>query len=296
MELSTLWRPPVPWLQALMLFGVLTVAPCASADDDYGKFNSPFRVYLGGFWPEMNSEITINGDVLPEVPPIDVEDFLGVEDSKGIGWGGVSWHFAQRHSAEFEYFSLKRNGGTSGPFSPPIQVGDTFIEGGAINTSYNTSVTRLTYGFSVLRSERMDLQLKAGLHIANLEAGVQLAGLICDQTTGPMQPPGCPGAETRTAFEDVTAPLPHLGGSYTYIMTPSLAVNVQAMGFVVEIDSIDGSIAEITADVAWQPWQHVGFGASIRYFKTRVEAANSELNGKFEFEYLGPAVYVHATF
>jgi len=48
--------------------------------------------------------------------------------------------------------------------------------------------------------------------------------------------------------------------------------------------------------VPWQPWQHVGFGAGIRYFKTRVEAANSELNGKFEFEYLGPAVYVHATF
>lgn len=284
------------WLRAFVLLSALAVTPSAYADDDYSRFDKPFRVYIGGFWPEISSELSINADNRDLGPPVSLEEFLGVEDSKGVAWGGIEWHFAQRHSIGFEYFSLERSGGVSDTFSPPIEIGDNFIEAGAIDTFYNTTVSRLTYGYSLIRSERTDLQLRAGIHIADLEAGVGLAGQICDPGTIPTQPPGCPVAETRTATEDVTAPLPHIGGSLTYIMTPSLAFNVQAMGFAVEIDSIDGSITEISADVAWQPWQNVGFGVGFRYFKTSVEGNNSTLNGKFDFEYVGPTFYVHATF
>jgi len=284
------------WLQAFALLSALSVTPSAIADDDYSRFDNPFRVYIGGFWPEISSELAINADNRDLGPPISLEEFLGVEDSKGVGWGGIEWHFAQRHSIGFEYFSLERSGGVSDTFSPPIEISDVFIEAGAINTFYNTTISRLTYGYSLVRSERTELQLRAGIHIADLEAGVGLAGQICDPGTIPTQPPGCPVAETRTATEDVTAPLPHIGGSLTYVMTPSLALNVQAMGFAVEIDSIDGSITEISADVAWQPWQNIGFGVGFRYFKTSVEGNGSSLNGKFDFEYVGPTFYVHATF
>jgi hypothetical protein len=80
------------------------------------------------------------------------------------------------------------------------------------------------------------------------------------------------------------------------IMTPTLAINLQAMGFAVEIDSIDGSIIELDADRAWQPWRNFGLGASVRYFNTNVKSRTSELNGEFDFEYFGPAIYIHATF
>lgn len=79
-------------------------------------------------------------------------------------------------------------------------------------------------------------------------------------------------------------------------MTPTLALNLQAIGFAVEIDSIDGSIIELDADVGWQPWRHVGLGAGLRYFKISVKGGNSDLNGEFNFEYLGPTLYFHATF
>lgn len=266
------------------------------AQDDYARFNDPFRIYVGGFWPKIDSEIAINGDTLPPVPPLDVEDFLGVEDSKGAVWGGIGWHFANRHSLEFEFFSLNREGFESGTFSPPEQIGDMFIEEGSINTVYDMSLSRITYGFSVIRNERADFQLKAGLHVLTLEAGLALAGQICDPTTTPSSPPGCPLFGTGEASEDVTAPLPHLGASFSYVMTPTLAINVQAIGFGIELDSIDGSIIEVDADVAWQPWRHFGFGAGLRYFNTSVKAGNAELNGQFKYEYLGPALYVHATF
>jgi len=268
----------------------------AAADSDYDLLNGKYKIYLGGFWPSLDSQINIFGDVVPPGPPISIEDTLGVEDSDGVAWGGVRWRISQRNSLEFEAFSLKRDGGESGTFSPPIQIGDTFIESGAIATSFDTSVARLTYGYSLLRNERMDLQLKAGLHFASLESGFALSGNVCDPTTAPTTPPGCPAATTGAETEDVTAPLPHFGGSFAYAISPSLVVRFQAIGFAIEIDSIDGSIVELDADLNWQPFERFGGGIGLRYFNTNVESNSSDLSGEFDFEYFGPVVYIQATF
>jgi hypothetical protein len=273
----------------------------AAAEKNYDQYNDRFRIYLGGFWPSLDSSININGDFTPPGPPISIEDTLGVEDNKGVAWGGIEWRISNRNFLEFEVFSLKRDGGVSGTFTPPIHIDDLYIESGAINTKYDTSVARLTYGFAVIRKERMDLQLKIGLHLAKLDAGFSLSGKICDPTTTPSEPdpttPGlCPDANTGVADEDVTAPLPHLGVSFSYAITPSVAFRVQAIGFALDLGNIDGSMVEIDTDVSWQPWRHVGFGAGLRYFNVNVDAGTSGLNGEFDFEYFGPTVYIQSTF
>lgn len=268
----------------------------AAAQEDYDLINNKFRIYVGGYWASLDSNINIIGDITPPGPPISIEDTLGVEDSDGVAWGGAHWRISPRHSLEFEAFSLERDGGVSGVFSPPIQIGDTFIESGTIETSFDSSVARLTYGFSLRRSERMDLQLKAGLHMANLEVGFALSGNVCDPTTAPTSPPRCPAATTGAETEDVTAPLPHIGGSFAYAISPSLAVNFEVIGFAIEIDSLDGSILELDADLIWKPFENFGGGIGLRYFNTNVEASNSDLSGEFDLEYFGPVVYIMATF
>jgi len=263
---------------------------------DYPILDDDWRVYIGAFRATVNSEIGINGDILPPGPPIDIEDVLGIEESKTVAWGGISWHFARRHSVEAEFFVLNRSASVTQPFEPPLQVGDIFIESGTVATSYDTGVQRLTYGYSAIRSERSDLRLQAGLHFASLKVNFGIEGAICDPTTTPSTPPGCPPLGTATENEDVSSPLPHFGASYSYALTPTLALNVGAMGFALEVDGIDGSILEVDADIAWQPFRHVGFGAGYRFFRLDVESQGSELNGQFGFEYGGPMVYVQATF
>ena len=254
------------------------------------------RIYVGGFWPSINSKIAINGEDFTPLPPINVEDVLRVPDSKGAAWGGIDWKISRRNALEFEYFSLNRNGGISDTFSPPLEIGNGFIEGGQINTFYDTSVLRLTYGYSLLSNKRMDLQLVAGIHVAELGAGLQISGEICTPNTVPSVPPGCPTAQTQTASEDVTAPLPHLGASYTYAFSETLGMRLKAIGFAIGIGSIDGSILELDADVAWKPSKQFGIGAGWRYFNTNVKASSSTLNGEFDFEYSGPSVFINYWF
>ena len=284
--------------KGLALLAIIFIAFPLSvvADDEYNQLNDPFRIYLGGFWPSVSSNINVNGEIITPGPPISIEDQLGVEESKEAVWGGAQWRISQRNLLEFESFSLNRDGGKSGAFSPPIQVGDTFIEAGAIATSFDTSVSRLTYGFSLMRSERSDLQLMGGLHIASFRVGLQLSGNICDQSTVPTAPPGCPAAISGVEGEEVTAPLPHFGVSYAYAFSPSLALRLKAIGFAIEIDSIDGSIWEADADLTWQPTRHFGGGIGFRYFNTNVKSKGSQLNGEFDYEYVGPVVFIQATF
>ncbi len=274
---------------------IASLPPVQAQDENKPeRFDDRFRIHLGGFFPQTSSKIGINGSVVSP-PPIDIEDLLGVEDSSSVLWGGASWRISRRNSLEFEYFSLNRDGFIN-LIPDPIAVGDLIIESGSINTAFDISVGRLTYGFSVVRRDRWEIQLKAGLHVADMFSGLQLSGAVCDVSMGQM-PPGCPGGQTPPEeVEDVTAPLPHFGGSFMYAITPTIAARFEVIGFALELDSIDGSLVEIDADFVWYPWRHWGFGAGIRYFNVDVESKGSELNGKFEFEYWGPAIYVTTTF
>jgi len=111
------------FLAALLpLLSGLALPAAAQENGKYPGFNDPFKVYVGGFSPQLKTKITINGDnVTP--PPIDIEDVLGVNDGESVVWGGVQWTISRRNSIEFEFFQLNRDGFID-LFPEPIEVGD----------------------------------------------------------------------------------------------------------------------------------------------------------------------------
>jgi hypothetical protein len=283
-------------LAVFVTVGVFSVSALAQDGGQYEKFNDKWRIYAGGFFPDISSSIAINGDS-ESPPPIGIEDVLGVEDGKNTGFVGAAWHISNRNSLEFEYFKLDRDGSIDllNGQDDPIAIGDYLITEGSVNTSFDVGVGRLTYGFSVIRNERMDFQLKAGLHLADLSVALQLSGDICDLAAGD-DPAACPTLQTQAAEEDVTAPLPHFGGSFGYAITPNIAMNINLIGFAIELDSIDGSLIEADADIEWSPWRHFGVGVGLRYFNADVESKGSSLNGQFDFEYWGPTIFISSSF
>jgi hypothetical protein len=284
-------------ISILIVIGFFSTTVLAQDGGQYEKFNDKWRVYAGGFFPEVSSKIAINGEIA-QPPPIDIEDVLGLEEGNNTGFVGAAWHISNRNSLEFEYFKLDRDGSINllDGEDEPIEIEDYVITAGSINTSFDVGMGRLTYGFSVIRNERMDLQLKAGLHLADLSVALQLSGDICDLAAGDDPDVGCPTLQTQTSAEDVTAPLPHFGGAFGYAITPNIAMNINVIGFAIELDNIDGSLIEVDADVEWSPWRHFGIGAGLRYFNANVESKGSSLNGEFDFEYWGPTIFISSSF
>jgi hypothetical protein len=279
----------VVWLCALMCGPVH-----AASDGANPMLHDRFAIYLGGFFPEVDSRIRLNSENVGSGPGVDFEDTLGLEEGKSVLWGGARWRISNRNMLEFEFSNLDRKGYVAG-LTEPIPIGGSIVQAGAdLSTTFDVTIGRLTYGYSLIRHEKWELKLKAGFHIASLSASFQANGGVC---VDGQVPPNCQTfSSERIKSEDVTWPLPHLGLAFNYAISPHWTARAQAIGFAIELDSLDGSLLEVDADIIWNPWEHVGFGAGLRYFTSNVESKGSRLNGEFKFEYYGPSLYVISTF
>jgi hypothetical protein len=278
--------------------GAFAGAALADTEESNPMLNTKYSIWLGGFFPKIDSTITINGKVIENPPELSFENVLGLEDSKSVFWGGASWRISKRNYLEFEFANLNRDGSIQVE-SDFIEIGDSIARFGArIDTEFDVTLGRLTYGYSIVKNEKTDIQLKAGVHIADIGASLQLSGAVEECQPGEV-PPDCSvigGQTDRLESSDVTLPLPHLGASFAYAFTPKLGLRSQVIGFALKINDIKGSIVEIDADLVYHPWRRFGLGAGFRYFKVNVDSKGSSLNGEFDFQYYGPVAYGIFTF
>ncbi len=282
----------------MTMMGVLGGPAAADTDPLNPTLNDKYGIWIGGFFPKVDSEIQINGEIIGDGPILGLEDTLGLEDSKSVLWGGASWRISQRNNLEIEFNNLNRSGSTT-VVTDDIIIGDSIAKVGAtVDTTFDLAIGRLTYGYSMVRTEKMDVQIKAGLHLTDVAASIQLSGAVevCQPGETPPDCSDLAGSTDRLESSDVTLPLPHLGLSFAYAFTPKLAVRTQILGFALEVSGIRGSLVEVDADLVYNPWERFGLGAGLRYFNANVKSTGSRLNGEFDFQYLGPVVYGKLTF
>ncbi len=284
-------------LSIIAMIGIVTESAAADAKEIHPVLDAKYGIWLGGFFPKVKSDFSINGQVIENPPNIDFEDKLGLEESKSVLWGGLSWRISQRNNLEIEFNNLNRNGSTE--VTEQIIIGDSIVNVGAkVDSTFDFSIGRLTYGYSIIRNDKMEVQLKAGLHLVNASVSAQLSGDIEVCQPGEV-PPDCTafgGATDRIESSDVKAPLPHFGASFAYAFSPKLAIRTQALGFAIKVNGIKGSLFEFDTDIIYNPWPNFGLGAGARYFTLDVSSDGSDLNGDFNFRYFGPVVYGKFTF
>jgi hypothetical protein len=260
-----------------------------------------WNIWVGGFFPTMDSRLRVDSDIGTPGDELDLEEQLGLDDNKSALWGGASWRFAPRHRLETEFANLRRTGFTAGT-AEDYQIGDYIVDGGgAILTTFNVAILRLTYGFSVIKDDRQDLSLKAGVHLMRTEASLQLGieGTVRDaeDNTQIVCEPANPCITPLLETDEFTFPLPHLGLSYAYAFTPKLALRTQLLGFYLEVNDIQGELLEFDFDLIYRPWEHVGLGFGARVFHAGLDDNKDKLfNGKFEYNYWGPVIYGIFTF
>jgi hypothetical protein len=269
----------------LTLPGAIVVADEATDVDLF--LLDEYSIWLGGFFPNLDSRIRLDPGIGSPGDDIDFEDTLGLDDSKSVGFGGFRWRMSPRHMLEFELIQLNRRGLVVG-ISEDLNIGDYEVRiGSQIDTVFDVTLGRMTYGYNVISSDKTALNLKAGLHIASLDTVLKLSGAVFKD--------GIPIGDPATVVEEgggINAPLPHFGASYAHAFSPELAIRAQALLFAIKINDYKGTLVDFGVDLQYWPWQHFGLGAGLRYFRTTVEDnSDSGLRGKFVYEYVGPVVY-----
>ena len=263
------------------------VAAADSSDEGAPFLDDRYSFWLGGFFPRVDSRIRLDSSSGAPGDEIDFEDTLGLEDGKSVGFGGFRWRISPRNLVEFELVQLNRSGLVTG-ISKPLQIGDHEIRaGGQIDTEFDVTLGRLTYGYTVINTETSEVALKAGLHLTKVHTLLRLSGAVFKDGI----PVGTPSTAVEEG-EDVAAPLPHIGLSYGYAFTPKLGFRAQGLAFALKISGYEGTLLDLGIDVQYRPWRRFGVGAGLRYFNITVDDnRDADSRGRFMFEYFGPVIY-----
>lgn len=278
---------------AVYLFGLFlaALAGYASAGSrDEPVFKDRFQLRLGAFLPRLDSTVENSGE-RSRGDRLDFESDLGLDDSKTTFYGGASWRFARRHMVEIEYFDLARNGRESNDRA--WTIGDkTLLVGGQVDSKFDVQVTRISYQYTLIDRESQRLNIQAGIHHAELEAYLRLAGEVLVDEVPVVTPPG----KTLSELSKTDVPLPHFGLSYGYSWAPDWSLHASAMAFSMSYDQYEGALLELNLSAQYQINRHVGVGGGVKYFKLDVDREKKGNKTEFDFEYVGPAIFITATF
>ena len=252
-------------------------------------FDSKYTLTLGGFFPRIDGTINLNSP-RGGGTDIDMENDLGLGDGTSTVWLSFNWRIQPRHQFQAEWFQLDRKGSTTAGRS--FTFFDTTVGVGAsLDSEIDLNLGRLTYGYSIVRDDNLDLAFLVGAHIATAKATIAAAGNVSVD--------GVPvvGRSVTESTSRKTLPLPHLGGSLAYEFTPKLAGKLTVLAFALDIGDYSGSLLEVDAFMAYQFSKHFGIGGGLKYFNVNIQYERSGGgNVEYDYQFFGPAIFGYASF
>ena len=245
---------------------LLSTRAMAGADPQSAKY----FVMVGGFWPDVNTTLRVDGNGGRIGTTVDLESDLGLADRDALFTAGAGMHIGDRHYLDLLYFNLARD--ANHPIDVDIDFGDQdYAAQLNLNTFFDTEVIRLSYGYALISNDRHRLLAQFGAHFTKVSVGMRLSS---DREV------------SAEASSDV--PLPVLGLDYSYSMTPRLRLDLRAQMFRLEFDDTDGALDNLTASVAYAFAPQVTAFAGYNYYSMNVDTADDHWNGSFDFSYQGP--------
>ena len=121
------------------------------------------------------------------------------------------YRFKEKHALGFSYYQLNSSGSTQAGRDitlpdPNDPQGEIIIPVGAdVESNLDTEILKLNYIWSFYQSQQAGMALNLGLHITRLEAAIKGQLVVGDPLS------------VEEVDVGVTAPLPVIGGRFTYM-------------------------------------------------------------------------------
>jgi len=260
----------------------------ADATSDSGYLTDEFYIAVGGYFPTVDSDIRLDAPDGSAGTDFDLEDGLGLESTTATGFGYFRWRFMPRHRIELEAFSLNRDGtsAATGPFRIGPVTGDAGVR---LDTTFDLTIGRITYGYSFVRDDKQELGFLAGLHLAYADASIRMQGALSINGSA------ITNTETKHGG-NLVLPLPHIGGYYNYAFTPKLTGTVSVLAFYLDVGDVRGGLLEVDGALHYKLTKHFGIGGGLKYFDVAVVDSTDSFRGEFDLRFLGPSLFLTGHF
>ena len=268
---------------SFVIFILLLPAPLiAQSDDTYHPIlQDDWYLGAGAFFPDKSFTIRVDGTNPGD--DIDFQEAFGVDDSETTGAAILRWRFGEKWSVQAQYWKVSDS--ASAVLDQDLEWEDViFREGTGVKAGTGLDVTRVFFGRRLSTSSQHEFGLGLGLHWVTLEAYIE-GQILTD--------------EEQILFSrekaSTDAPLPNIGGWYTYSWAPKWAFTASLDWLSASIGDYSGSLWDAQVGVNWAVTDHFGIGASWNYFNLDVNVKASDWRGSAEVTQSGPFVSLSAT-
>ena len=245
-------------------------------DGYYDNLYRRFGLSVGyGVLDNFDSTVRVDSGVLIGAV-LDMEDFLGIDESQGVGRIDAHYAFNRRHRIDLSYYDIARDGRRTVPND--IQVGNVLIPAGEVDSEFDTLILKLDYRYNFVADERTTIGASFGFHVM----GIDLA-FRSDQFN------------VEEEF-NVDAPLPVLGLHAAYALSHKWSLSASSEFFQVDVGDFSGTLIDNRLTLAHDWFEHFGWGIGFNGFSLDAELEDDNLTSDIEYAYQGLIIYLRAYF
>jgi len=253
------------------LFAVfIAILPGLALAEEGEQEQLPGKLMIRGGWAyvwDANTTVAFPGSVSGVGTSIDFAQTLGGDTSTDALRIEALYRFNERHSLGFSWYRIGLAGQKA--LNEQIQIEDQTIDVGAsVSTSLNLNLYRLLYNYSFYRNEKVELAVSPGLYMSNIKFMLAAQGTINNVV-----------ASSSIIEEQLTLPLPSIGGVVNYNITPRLQSQIRGDFFYLKVGDFSGSMFEFYAGLEYRLFKNFALGAA--YDRLVVDVANQSSSGGF---------------
>lgn len=235
---------------------------------DVPWFVERFKIAAGFYEALNNTNISLGNSSGSIGTGVDFESDLGFSKYSPTFLAGIDWRSTSRSKFTLNYYNLHRNANYR--LQKLINFGDNTYEIDAkVNSYFNTSIFRFSYGYALISKPDYELGLSIGTHIVGAKAGISLA----DSNIS---------IKTSDDF-GFTAPLPDFGIWGGYAFSNRFAFYGEFNYFALKINDIKGTILGFDGAFTYKVLENLDLSSGLTGFNFKVDAIKDHLNGDFKW-------------
>jgi hypothetical protein len=182
-----------------------------------------------------------------------------------------------RHRIQAEYYRLKRTGDHVLPV--PIAFGDSdYAAGERILSSVDMRTLGITYLYSPVKRETVELAAGLGLHLLQIE--------------GSLEAP----ARFEREQADSAGPFPSLVIDGTWRFTRRFSINGTVQYLAADTSKAEGVYFSWRGNLQYRGWRNLAIGVGYTSTRYSVDTTDPGRSGYFNLWYFGPELFARVSF
>lgn len=242
-------------------------------------------IFQGSLYlPRVDSSVRVDGNNGNIGTVVDFENDLGLDSRAALPAIMAEWRPGDDWVFTAEYYALGRD--SSYDIRRELVIGDTVYPVNArLRSGFDSDIYRFTVGNRLLQGKNYEVGVAVGLHGTNFSIFVEGEGEVNGI-----------GGQFRSETRSIFAPLPTIGVFAAAEPVNRLYLGARLDWLSLSIDDYSGRLINTEVTAAYRIHKNIDIGGMYRFVNYRVRVEKDRWNGKVNYQFQGPALFVQVGF